>query len=387
MIYVVNYLDARGELASIKVEANSKQEARWASRIPERRILAVKEDVLGRLTTAVSGIGPDAKNQAVFMQTISSSLASGRTVHQAVRNVLGTSSWLKVKKDALEKCESLADYLSLFKFNSFAVLMARAAEKSGRFSEALRESSKYLLQKEKIKSEVSNELRTGVVYIFLGLAFFIIVPLTIGGTLEKMVHSANAMITPNEFTHIMLWLGYFFRTYGPYLLALLALALLYRRVVWQAIKLWPFFRLFHQKKILDRGTQFLNAYKLLREAGFTDSEIIYEMLHAANPSDRNVYQHIYAKLASSEDINEAFDEEDWDPVIRDGMAVLSQVDDEQQRYILDALLETTHMQNVHAARSVSKALSRIGFLLMVLSVISAILGFYLPLAGAASNMH
>lgn len=387
MIYVVNYLDARGELASVKVEANSKQEARWASRIPERRILSVKEDVLGRLSASLQSAGPDAKNQAVFMQTISSSLASGKTVHQAIRTALGNSSWLKVKKDKLENCESLADYLSLFHFNSFAVLMARAAEKSGRFAEALRESSKYLLEKEKIKSEVSTELRTGIVYIVLGLGFFIFVPLLIGGTMERMVDSANAMIKPNEFTHIMLTLGRFFRDYGPYLLALLGLILIYRKVVWQAIRQWPFFQLFHQKQVLDRGTQFLNAYKLLREAGFTDSEIIYEMLNSSSSMDRKVYQHIYAKLASSEDISSAFAEEDWDPVVRDGMAVLSEVDDEQQQYILNALLETTHMQNVHAARRVSKALSRIGFILMVMSVVSAILGFYLPLAGAASNMH
>lgn len=387
MIYVVNYLDARGELASVKVEANTKQEARWASRIPERRILSVKEDVLGRLSASLQSAGPDAKNQAVFMQTISSSLASGKTAHQAVRTALGNSSWLKVKKDKLENCESLADYLSLFHFNTFAVLMARAAEKSGRFAEALRESSKYLLEKEKIKSEVSTELRTGIVYIVLGLGFFIFVPLLIGGTMERMVGSANAMIKPNEFTHIMLTLGRFFREYGLFVLGLIALILIYRKLVWQAIRQWPFFHLFHQKQVLDRGTQFLNAYKLLREAGFTDSEIIYEMLNSASGMDRKVYQHIYAKLASSEDISGAFAEEDWDPVVRDGMSVLAEVDDEQQQYILNALLETTHMQNVHAARRVSKALSRIGFILMVMSVVSAILGFYLPLAGAASNMH
>lgn len=387
MIYVVNYLDARGELASVKVEANSKQEARWASRIPERRILAVKEDVLGRLSASFNSAGPDAKNQAVFMQTISSSLASGRTVHQAVKNALGNTSWLKIKQDALDKCESLADYLSLFKFNSFAILMARAAEKSGRFSDALRESSKYLLQKEKIKSEVSTELRTGLIYIIMGLGFFIFVPMIIGTTMERMVDSDNAMIKPNEFTHAMLFLGSFFRQYGPYILALGFLVLIYRRAVWQVIKQWPFFILFHKKRILDRGTQFLNAYKLLREAGFTDAEIIYEMLNASRASDRSVYQHIYAKLASSEDISDAFTEDDWDPVVRDGMSVLTEVDEEQQSYILNALLETTHMQNVHAARSVSKALARIGFVLMVLSVVSAILGFYLPLAGAASNMH
>ncbi|MCG8316742.1 MAG: type II secretion system F family protein, partial [Pseudomonadales bacterium] len=345
------------------------------------------EDIVGRLTTAVTSIGPDPKNQAVFMQTISSSLASGRTVHQAINAALGNSSWLKVKKDKLEACESLADYLNLFKFNSFAVLMARAAEKTGRFSEALRDASKYLLQKEKIKSEVSSELKTGIVYIFLGVCFFIMVPLGIGETLDRMVNSGNALVQPNEFTHIMLGLGKFYSRYGLFVLAVIAILLLYRKSVWQVVRTWPFFNLFNLKRILDRGTQFLNAYKLLREAGFIDSEIIYELMNALSGSDREIYQKIYAQLAASEDIIGAFAEEEWDPVIRDGMQVLSEVDEEQQAYILNALLETTHMQNVHAAREVSRALSRIGFVLMVSSVVIAILGFYLPLVGAASGVR
>ena len=387
MIYVVNYLDSRGELASIKVEANSKQEARWASRIPERRILGVKEDMVGQISLALQGNGPDAKNQAIFMQTISSSLASGRTVHQAITNALDTSAWIKVKKDRLEHCESLADYLALFNFNNFAILMARAAEKTGRFAEALRESSKYLLQKEKIKSEVSTEMRAGIIYIILGLGFFVVVPLAIGEALGQMVNSANALIKPNEFTHLLLGMGSFFSTYGVILIVLLIGASFYRKPIWRFTKTWPIFQLFNKKIILDRGTQFLNAYRLLREAGFIDSEIIYEMMKSLGGSDRDVYQSIYVKLASSEDIGGAFDEEFWDSVIIDGMKVLANVDEEQQQYILNALLETTHMQNVHAARSVSRALSRIGFVLMVASVVSAILGFYLPLAGAASNMN
>ena len=53
MYYVVQYLDAKGEQASIKVEASTREEARWHSRIPERRIIAVREDVLGQIAFAV----------------------------------------------------------------------------------------------------------------------------------------------------------------------------------------------------------------------------------------------------------------------------------------------------------------------------------------------
>ncbi len=384
MIYVVNYLDSRGEPSSLKVEAGTKEEARWNSKIPERRITAVREDFVGRLAAAVEFSAPDAKNQAVFMQTLSSALASGRTVNQGVNALLDTSKWLSPKQENLDACESLSDYLKLFHFDGFSILMARAAEKNGRFSEALRESSKYLLNKEKIRTEVSSELRLGITYIVLGLAFFIIIPLFLGDTIRDMMGGA-LNLKPNNFTLVLLGLGDIIKNYG-FLVAIIApLILIYRKICWRLVKGLPFFSLFHNKRLLDRGTQFLSVYRMLRKSGFVDTDIIYELLASAKGEARDIYGRIYAHLASSEDLSTAFDEEDWDPTIRDGMSVISQVDDEEQAHILEAMEATMQLQNIHAARRVSKALSRIGFSLMVASVLAAVLGFYLPLAGSASG--
>ncbi|PCJ34060.1 MAG: hypothetical protein COA99_15020 [Moraxellaceae bacterium] len=384
MIYVVSYLDSRGEPASIKVEAGNKEEARWSSKIPERRITAVREDIVGRLAAAVEFSAPDAKNQAVFMQTLSSALASGRTVHQGIGTLLENSKWLKPKQEKLEACESLSDYLTLLHFDKFSILMARAAEKNGRYAESLRESSKYLLNREKISTDIGSELRLGITYILLGVAFFIIIPMFLGETIEGMMSGAMKL-KPNGFTLVLLGLGDVFRNYGFLVIVLVPFLIFYRKVCWRLIKGLPFFSLFHQKRLLDRGTQFLSVYRMLRKSGFVDTDIIYELLESSRGEARDIYGRIYAHLASSEDLSSAFDEEDWDPTIRDGMLVISSVDDNEQARILEAMEATLQLQNIHAARAVSKALSRLGFFLMVASVLAAVLGFYLPLAGAASG--
>lgn len=384
MIYVVSYIDSRGEPSSLKVDAANKEEARWNSKIPERRITSVREDVIGRLAEAIELTTPDAKNQAVFMQTLSSALSSGRTVHQGVSNLLESSKWLAPKKEKLENCESLSDYLKLFKFDKFSILMASAAEKNGRYSEALRESSQYLLNKEKISTEVSSELRLGLTYIFLGLAFFIVIPLFIGSTIEEMINGAMNL-KPNNFTLFLIGMGNLIRGYGWFFVAIIPFVVFYRKILWRLLKGLPFFSLFHQKRLLDRGTQFLSVYKMLRRSGFVDTDIIYELLSFSRGESRDIYGRIYAHLASSDDLSSAFDEEDWDPTVRDGMSIISDVNDEEQANILEAMEVTMQLQNIHAARKVSKALSRVGFFLMLSSVLAAVLGFYLPLAGAASG--
>lgn len=388
MLYVVQYLDATGNAVSLKIEANTREEARWISRIPERRILSVREDLVGRLAFAIEPPGPDPKNQAVFLQSLSSALSTGKTANQAVHQMLEKSTWIKYKKDQLGECETLSDYLALFRFNQFAVLMARAAEKTGQFSQALRTAARFLLDKEKIKSEVSSEFRTGVIYIVLGLAFFFCVPAFLSNSLESLLKGNGGIVVPNNFTNFLMFTGYLAKQFWWVPFVVLAIVFFYRAVVWRILKRLPFFSVVEAKNKLDRSTEFLSVYEMLHKAGFVDADIIAEMIRASYGYRKNIYQKIYAHLAKSEDLGQALDEEDWDQTVRDGMAVLHEIDADQQQYVLDAMKETLHLQNVHVARQISKILGRIGFFLMMFAAIAAVLGFYLPLAGAAGNvMH
>lgn len=387
MLYVVSYLDATGNQVSLKVEANSREEARWTSRIPERRILSVREDLVGRLAFAIEPPGPDPKNQAVFLQSLSSSLSTGKTASQAISQLLERNSWIKTKNDKMAECESLADYLLLFRFNPFAVIMARAAEKTGQYSEALRTAARYLLDKEKIKSEVSSEFRTGIVYIIMGLAFFFCVPAFLSGAIEGLIQGNSKLIVPNRFTNIMMFFGALTKGYWWTVPVVATICIFWRVQLWRIVKRLPFFSLLDHKAKLDRSSEFLAVYEMLHRAGFVDAEIVAEMVATSRGGRRAIYQRIYAHLAKSEDLSQALDEDDWDQTIRDGMEVMHEIDTDQQHYVIAAMKETLHLQNVHVAHRISRFLGRLGFVLMILAAVTAVLGFYLPLAGAASNMR
>ena len=86
------------------------------------------------------------------------------------------------------------------------------------------------------------------------------------------------------------------------------------------------------------------------------------------------------------ELADALDAEDWDESLIDAMQVFNEVDADQQQFILASVKDTLHLKSVHTSRQISKYLSRIGFALMILAATVAVLGFYLPLAGAASNV-
>lgn len=387
MQYVVQYLDSKGEPASIKVEANTREEARWNSRIPERRIVSVREDMLGQIAFALEPPGPDRKNQALFMQSLSSSLASGKTVKASIDHLIEKNRWIKTKPEKLDTCESLADYMDIFRFDHFAVLMARAAEKAGDFSSALRQSAQYLLNREKIKSDVSSELKTGIVYIIVGLAFFFVVPAFLDHSLQQLMgDGANGFVKPNRFTHILMGMGQFTKSYGWSIPVLAIIGFLYRRPVWAVLKRLPLFNLIEKKAIEERSIEFISVYQMLQSAGYVDSEIVAELMQSTRGNLRGVYQRVYAHLAKSEELSSALKDDEWDDALIEAMQVFNEVDEQQQNYILDAVKETLNLKNVHTSRQISVFLSRVGFVLMVLAAVVAVLGFYLPLAGAASNV-
>ena len=387
MYYVVQYLDAKGEQASIKVEASTREEARWHSRIPERRIIAVREDVLGQIAFAVEPPGPDRKNQALFMQSLSSSLSSGKTVKQSVEQLITKNRWLKAKQEKIDDCESLADYLALFRFDHFAILMARAAEKAGDYSHALRQAAQFLLAREKIKSEVSSELKTGLVYIFVGSAFFFVVPAFLDNSLQSLMGiGSNGFVKPNRFTNILMAMGQFTKNYAWIIPLLLLVGFFYRSLVWTVLKRLPLFNLMETKMVQERSIEFVSVYEMLHKAGYVDSEIVAELMRSTRGALRSKYQRVYAHLAKSEELSGALAAEDWDDSLIEAMQVFNEVDEQQQGFILDSVKDTLHLKNVHTSRQISKFLSRIGFAMMVLAAVVAVLGFYLPLAGAASNV-
>jgi hypothetical protein len=180
-------------------------------------------------------------------------------------------------------------------------------------------------------------------------------------------------------------MGVTLKSYGWMALPALALLAWYVRALWRVVRRWPFFRLFDQQQRFARGLQFLAAYQMLHEAGCVDREIILELLNCSHGRDRDIYEAMHLHLAHSQDLQTAFNECDWSLTVRDGMSMFAEVDRDQQARMLSAMLETTQMESVHVTRQISRTLARLGFCLMILSVLTVVFGFYIPIITVVSH--
>lgn len=385
MHYRIRYLDARGERASLQLEAMSAQHARLQSRIPERRIIDVREDRLWRWLRQLENKTPGMKNQAVFLQNLSSALAAGRPVRESVQALVRNSQWLRVKQEHLDQCEDLADFLRLLRFDRNSILLAETAQRSGQYAQALRRASRYLIDKEQVGAEVEKELRLGIVYFISGLLFITFLPFFMNYAIEEIKNAVGAHFAGNHVTTIMLGWHYFLSKGWPFLIAFAVLCIYGRRLVFAWLKGLPLFETYHYKVILDRAQRFINAYELLHESGIVDTQALLAILEASSGEDRLVFQRIYARLAGAQDLSSAFTAEEWPMALSDVMRVMPSVQGEEKKLMLTAVKETIHIEHLHICRVLAGVVSKAGFLMMLLAVITAAVGFYVPLANMASS--
>ena len=385
MQFTIRYLDARGERTSLRVEATSSQEARFASRIPERRIIDVREDRFWRWLQKLETGSPGMKNQAIFLQNLSSALSAGRPVRDSIESLVKQSKWIKVKQERLDRCDDLADFLRLLNFDKNSILLAETATRSGQYTQALRRASRYLIEKEQVGSEVDKELRVGFVYFICGLIFISALPFFMDYAIGEIKTAVGAKFTGNEITTVLLVWHEFLNVAWPYLIMVVPVLLYFKDIVLAWSKNLPLFSTYHYKKVLDRSQRFLNAYELLHEAGIVDSQALLAILEASEGEDRVVFQRIYARLAGAEDLATAFMQEEWPMALNDVMAVIPSVTSEEKKLMLSAVKETIHIEHVHITRVLAGVVSKAGFMMMLLAVLAAAIGFYVPLANMASS--
>jgi len=128
--FIIVYLNGQGETSRLRVQSLNVQTARLNSRIPERRIVSVRPDILWSLRQFVDKGTPGMKNQAIFLQNLSSALATQKTIRESVSTLVKNSSWLNIKQEKLDQCEELADFLRLLRFDKNSILLAETAQRT-----------------------------------------------------------------------------------------------------------------------------------------------------------------------------------------------------------------------------------------------------------------
>ncbi len=370
------------------VEATSKESA--ISKLgcsPERIVKLRKKAAFDFFNLSVKKKkGPNKETQIIFLQILSGLLRSGRSSQDAVRRLLGSmKNRIKVTKGELNGKYEVSEILQTLGFESSAVIMAQIGEDTSTLPEMLSSASQNIMNYLKIREDMWKGIRTGGIYLALGILIFIGLPFFVAPEISKLLAKQQLNISINTFTNLLLILNDIYRQLWWLILLVIGALVLFRKSVWISIRGLPFFRSIHDFQRNMIGLTFLTAYKPLYEAGINTDRALRLIRENANTALRLILDDMIKEISLGADISDVLNTEHWPLAIRDGFIGFAGLEADQRLLVVDQQIETLSLDLKVVGRQIGASFNLIGTVLIVLSIASAAIGFYLPLMTMAAK--
>lgn len=370
------------------VEATSKESA--ISKLacsPERIVSLRKKAAFDFLNlSAKKKKGPNKEAQIIFLQILSGLLRSGRSSQDAVRRLLGSmKNRIKVAKGELNGKYEVSEILQALGFDSSAIIMAQIGEDTSTLPDMLSRASQNIMNYLKIREDMWGGVRTGGIYLSLGILIFIGLPLFVAPEISKLLAKQQIHIATNTFTDILLILNDIYHKLWWLIILVIGAIVLFRKTVWVSLRGLPFFRSIHDFQRNMRGLTFLTAYKPLYEAGINTDRALRLIRENASSGLGLILDDMIKEISLGADISDVLNTEHWPLAIRDGFIGFAGLEADQRLLVVDQQIETLSLDLKVVGRQIGSSFNLIGTVLIVLSIASAAIGFYLPLMSMSAQ--
>lgn len=376
--FVLKYISQEGSVQSKPIEAMTRDEAISKSGFQARNIESVEVDHLGAIKASLTEKRLPLTEQVLALVTIASKLEAGRTPGRAILESVDTTK-LGMNQADFGGCERASDYLKLMRFDETAILLADAGDRAGNLSDSLKRAASVLRDRMKTKKEFAKPMKTAAINFFVGSAAGIGFPLFGGSMLREFLYVQKFPITPTVLSHILMWLEWFYMTYWPIMVALLVCAFVFRTRVWDAIRRWPFFKLFDDRLRCKRGLEFTQTYRLLTVSGFTNPQVLRFMLERSKGRQRALYEEALERNKEGRELGQVFENEEWPTIISQNLKGFEEQNPDGRQAILVNLSEALTEMFIQYSEKIANSMARSSMIVLISSILLFALGFYVPM--------
>ena len=383
--YKIKYLDQNGDKASLTKEADSREQAMSISGIPSAFIISVSEDWLGSLKSQFLEKKIPLIDQSLILVALSSKVSSGKPFGRAVEESVEYEK-IGVTKASLDVCQTPKDYLSQLRFDDTAILLAEAGSKSGTLPETLEIASKLITDRLEAEKEFSKILIQGVMYSALGILAMIGMPFFAGEKINEFIHVQKLPLKLNQLSELILFLLDFYKSYWMLVLGGIVGCYVYRAKIWQAVKTFPVLSFFNERSKIKRALDFITTYQILFTSGSTSVESLKFIQSRSKGIDTKIYQDAIDIVSTGAGLPAIFNGEFWPPIVLQNMQGFEDQSPDNRTKILNNLAKALKSYYIVYSGKIAKAASTTGFLLLVSSVLTFAIGFYLPLLTISQSL-
>lgn len=379
MFFVIKHKGADGSAKSVSINADSDVSALAKSGISKAHVISVKPDTIKNLLGGLLVSEPKKETQALFLATLSAQIMAKQNYTANLTRTLGGYKDLIYSKEELAATSKLSEVLKVLKFNPLVVTMAEVGEKSGQLGETLREASRSLIYQMKLKEELGKDLRSGMMYIVIGIVMFLIITLGFAPLIKGIMNEKGLRLTVTTPTAIILNTHTFFTVYWPFVVTTLGAIIYWRGLLWKLIRGLPLLRTIWNVQLLTRGIHLLAAYRPLFRSNITSPVAINLIMHGMFGSNREAYKVVSERLGEGLTLSQSLDGADWPSTLRYGMVGFENAHQTIKESMLESLTEVMVLQQRINGRKVAKVALIVGMLAAVASILLMVFGAVFPL--------
>ena len=374
----VSYLGQLGVLSSISVEAETREQAIVNSGVARALVHSCSVDHLGGIRSALFDKKLSLVDQSLVLASMASKVGSGKTFGRAVVESVDFKK-LGLTISQVESCQTPRDYLQTMRFDDTVILLAEAGDKSGRLPESLQRASKTLLERIESEKEFGKALAQGLLYVALGLAFMVGIPLWAGSTLDEFIIGQKIPLQLNSLSHVIMFLREMYTTYGVPLVGGLVAAYFFREKLWNSIRRLPVINFINERIKIKRALDFVQSYQLLLSSGFTNPQSFKFMIQRSKGDTHRLYEAAAVMLNEGRELCDVFDNDEWPLILHQNLSGFDEQTPAGRDNVLLNLSFALKTYYLQYSAKISQVASMCGFLMMILTILLFAVGFYLPI--------
>jgi type II secretory pathway component PulF len=376
--FLIRYLGQAGRLESMGAEAETKEQAMQNCGLPRQLIDNVVPDHFGGIKAALLEKKLPLVEQALNLTAISSKLQSGKTFAKAVEESVDYKK-LGVSSQKLEACAAPKDYLELLRFDDTAILLADAGDKAGRLPESLTRAAHSIKDREATRKEFGKAMMQGILYITLGFAFLIGIPLFAGSTLHDFITVQRIPLTLNSLSKVIMALYALYTGYYMVIGGALVAIYLFRDRIWDMTKTLPLLRFFNERAKIKRALGFVESYQLLLASGYTNPQCLRFLHQRSKGKAHALYAQAIERLEEGSALSGIFENDDWPAILHQNLQGFEQQSPSGRDIVLSNLAGALKEYYLMFSGRISQLCLMAGMGFILFAIMLFAVGFYMPL--------
>jgi type II secretory pathway component PulF len=379
MHFKIAFVTATGSTQSVRVQANTKEEARDRAGINAKRIVSIQEDT-GGLLGGLFNAGPPLQSQISVLAALGAAVASGKSADIEFVAQAEADPALKKRVAELRELTLTSERMRALKFDPTATMLAEVGERTQTLGESISQGAEMLSDQYKLAGVLSKGAKPQILLLLILAGVLCGMPFMFAPIFEAVDQAGGGIVVEKTFaTHWLFGIKWGVQNLWPGFVFAVGVIFFTRKRIWAWLRFKPFFSTFDELDRCKRALRFTTAYLPLDKAEVPASEVLARFRDSERGLNQQIYDQMFKAVSNGHAMSTTFDETRWPAMFLRAINDIESADATQRARILEIIKRNLLLRLEITAERLVGRFKLMGWGVLITVIGLMLYGVYLPL--------